>query len=75
MTISKSFKVGQIAIDICNPFGLDGTLTLSVVYALDCEILGYGGVAINGTIQADESIKPDNSRGPLHDINHGFTGL
>lgn len=62
---SKSLKVGQKAIAIGNPFGLDHTMTAGVVSALNRKIKGFGGVSIRGMIQTDASVNPGNSGGPL----------
>ncbi|MDF1760424.1 MAG: trypsin-like peptidase domain-containing protein [Coxiellaceae bacterium] len=72
---SKNLQVGQIAIAIGNPFGLDETLTEGVVSALDREIFGYGGVEISGMIQTDASINPGNSGGPLIDSRGRLIGM
>ena len=58
-------EVGQKALAIGNPFGLDHTLTVGVISALGREMVGYGGVTIHGMIQTDASINPGNSGGPL----------
>jgi len=57
--------VGQKALAIGNPFGLDHTLTTGVISALGREIVGFGGVTIRDMIQTDASINPGNSGGPL----------
>lgn len=75
MANSEGLRVGQIAIAIGNPFGLDETLTEGVISALDREIFGYGGVAINGMIQTDASINPGNSGGPLLDSRGRLIGM
>ena len=58
-------EVGQKAIAIGNPFGLDHTLTVGVVSALGREVMGIGGVTIRDMIQTDAAINPGNSGGPL----------
>lgn len=67
--------VGQKAIAIGNPFGLDHTLTTGVVSALDREIVGFGNVTIRGMIQTDASINPGNSGGPLIDSAGRLLGM
>ncbi len=67
--------VGQTAIAIGNPFGLDHTLTVGVVSALDREVRGYGGVTIPNMIQTDASINPGNSGGPLLDRRGRLIGM
>src|SRR5690606_3446758 len=57
--------VGQKALAIGNPFGLDHTLTTGVISALGREVLGFGRVTIRDMIQTDASINPGNSGGPL----------
>ena len=67
--------VGQTAIAIGNPFGLDHTLTTGVVSALGREVQGYGGVTIRDMIQTDASINPGNSGGPLIDSGGYLIGM
>ncbi len=62
---SKDLQVGQLALAIGNPFGLDRTLTVGVVSALDREIRALTGRRISGVIQTDAAINPGNSGGPL----------
>lgn len=68
-------QVGQTAIAIGNPFGLDHTLTVGVVSALGRDVPGYGGVTIRGMIQTDASINPGNSGGPLLDSGGLLVGM
>ncbi len=65
--ISDDFPivVGQKAIAIGNPFGLDHSLTVGVVSALEREINAMSGLKIMGVIQTDAAINPGNSGGPL----------
>ena len=67
--------VGQTAIAIGNPFGLDHTLTVGVVSALGREMRGYGGVTIRNMVQTDASINPGNSGGPLLDRQGHLLGM
>jgi S1-C subfamily serine protease len=62
---SSKLEVGQKALAIGNPFGLDHTLTVGIVSALGREVKGFGGVTIRDMIQTDASINPGNSGGPL----------
>ncbi|RMH00123.1 MAG: PDZ domain-containing protein [Deltaproteobacteria bacterium] len=67
--------VGQKAIAIGNPFGLDHTLTVGVVSALGREVRGIGGVTIRDMIQTDAAINPGNSGGPLLDSQGRLIGM
>ena len=67
--------VGQKAIAIGNPFGLDHTLTVGVISALGRYVPGVGGVNIRDMIQTDASINPGNSGGPLLDSAGRLIGL
>ncbi len=71
----RKLEVGQKAIAIGNPFGLDHTLTTGVVSALDREVNGYGGVTIRDMVQTDASINPGNSGGPLIDSSGLLIGM
>jgi len=67
--------VGQKAIAIGNPFGLDHTLTTGVVSAIGRQVLGAGGVTIRDMIQTDAAINPGNSGGPLLDSSGALIGM
>jgi S1-C subfamily serine protease len=67
--------VGQKALAIGNPFGLDHSLTVGIVSALDREVVGFGGVTIRDMIQTDASINPGNSGGPLLDSAGRLIGM
>jgi S1-C subfamily serine protease len=68
-------EVGQKAIAIGNPFGLDQTLTTGVVSALGREVKGIGGVTIRDMVQTDAAINPGNSGGPLLDSAGHLIGM
>jgi S1-C subfamily serine protease len=72
---SSDLKVGQFAMAIGNPFGLDQTLTTGVVSALGREIKSLTGVAIRGVVQTDAAINPGNSGGPLLDSSGRLIGV
>lgn len=62
---SKSLLVGQIAMAIGNPFGLDHSISKGIISALGRKIDGIGGVKIHDIIQTDAAINQGNSGGPL----------
>jgi S1-C subfamily serine protease len=62
---SDGLKVGQRAIAIGNPFGLEGTLTTGVISALGRTLPADSLFAIPEVIQTDAAINPGNSGGPL----------
>jgi S1-C subfamily serine protease len=62
---SASLRVGQRAIAIGNPFGLDRTLTVGVVSALGRPLQIDRDAYIFNVIQTDAAINPGNSGGPL----------
>jgi S1-C subfamily serine protease len=72
---SRELIVGQKALAIGNPFGLDHTITEGIISALDRRIQGIGGVSIHGMIQTDCSINPGNSGGPLLDSSGKVVGM
>lgn len=72
---SHNLKVGQTALAIGNPFGLDQTLTTGVVSALGREIKSLTGRPIRDVIQTDAAINPGNSGGPLLDSNGKLIGV
>lgn len=72
---SSRLQVGQKAVAIGSPFGLDQTLTQGVVSALGRSIPGIGGVQIRDMIQTDASINPGNSGGPLLDSRGYLLGM
>ena len=72
---SSDLRVGQKVLAIGNPFGLDQTLTVGVVSAMDREIEAVNGRTIMGVIQTDAAINPGNSGGPLLDSHGRLIGI
>ena len=71
---SDEVKVGDWAIAIGNPFGLDKTFTVGVVSATarrDVDMMGGS----QSHIQTDASINPGNSGGPLINIRGEVVGI
>jgi Do/DeqQ family serine protease len=71
---SSSLKVGEFAIAVGNPFGLESTVTLGVVSATGrtAEPEMEGG---DEFIQTDASINPGNSGGPLLNSRGEVVGI
>jgi 2-alkenal reductase len=78
---STSVKVGQVAVAIGNPFGLENTMTVGIVSALGRSLPSTQGSANGGTysipdiIQTDASINPGNSGGPLVNDQGALIGV
>ncbi len=62
---SSRVRVGDTAIAIGNPFGLDRTATAGIISGLGRHIRAPNGVEIDSVIQTDAPINPGNSGGPL----------
>jgi S1-C subfamily serine protease len=61
---TEDVRVGQTAVALGSPFGLDQTVTAGIVSALDRAVDNDQGVAVN-MIQTDAPINPGNSGGAL----------
>jgi S1-C subfamily serine protease len=72
---SNDLQIGQSAIAIGSPFGLQGTLTTGIVSALHRQIQSPSGAVIDGAIQTDAAINPGNSGGPLLDSHGRVIGI
>lgn len=75
MGASRDLQVGQKVFAIGNPFGLDQTLTVGIVSALNREIDASNGRTIRGVVQTDAAINPGNSGGPLLDSAGRLIGV
>ena len=70
---SDKLEVGQWAIAIGNPFGLDRTLTVGVISATGRSNMGIE--TYENFIQTDASINPGNSGGPLLNVYGEVIGI
>ncbi len=69
---SDKLRVGQLAIAIGNPYGLERTVTVGVISALRRTI---GITQYESFIQTDAAINPGNSGGPLVNIKGEVIGI
>jgi putative serine protease PepD len=72
---SRTVQVGDVAIAIGNPFGLDRTATEGIVSATNRQIQSPNGFQIDSVIQTDAPINPGNSGGPLLDDSGHVMGV
>ena len=70
---SDRLRVGQWAIAIGNPFGLDRTVTVGIISATGRTHVGVA--TYEAFIQTDASINPGNSGGPLLNLDGGVVGI
>ncbi len=73
---SDQIKVGDWAIAVGNPFGLENTVTLGIISNLNRNVsqLGIYDKRFN-LIQTDAAINPGNSGGPLLNANGEVVGI
>ena len=80
---STQLRVGQFAVAIGNPFGLEGSMSFGIVSALGRSLptsssaLGMGGPSytIPDIIQTDAPVNPGNSGGVLLDLQGNLIGV
>ncbi len=66
-------EVGQLAIAVGSPWGLQGTVTAGIISAVDQSI--PSGASARAVLQTDAAINPGNSGGPLVDREGRVLGI
>jgi len=75
---SEAVRVGDVAIAIGAPLGLDGTVTSGIISALDRPVTAgqqQADLSYINAIQTDAAINPGNSGGPLLDARGAVIGI
>jgi len=72
---SEQVRVGDLAVAIGNPFGLDRTVTAGIVSAVQRDIQAPNGYTIDHVIQTDAALNHGNSGGPLLDARADVIGV
>jgi S1-C subfamily serine protease len=72
---SDSLKVGELAIAIGNPLGLQATVTVGVISALRRTLRGEAGRLIEDVVQTDAALNPGNSGGALVGADGSVVGV
>ncbi len=67
-------EVGQTAVALGSPYGLEQTVTAGVISATDRAVTGPDGM-VQIAIQTDAPINPGNSGGPLADLRGQVIGV
>jgi putative serine protease PepD len=72
---SREVQIGDLAIAIGNPLGLDRTATEGIISAIQRSIQSPNGFEIDNVLQTDAPINPGNSGGPLLDASGHVIGV
>jgi S1-C subfamily serine protease len=75
MSASDEIRVGQRAIAIGNPFGLDWTMTIGVVSSVGRPLQLSDSRILYDVVQTDAAINPGNSGGPLLNARGELIGV
>lgn len=74
---SDGLKIGELAIAIGNPLGLEyqRSVTAGIISGLNRSIIIEGGITLDDLVQTDASINPGNSGGPLVNASGQVIGI
>jgi serine protease Do len=72
---SDTLKVGQKAIAMGNPFGLEFSVTEGIISATGRDFQGSSGNLATNVIQTDAAVNPGNSGGPLLNSSGEVIGI
>jgi len=72
---SDALQVGDAALAIGSPFGLQGSFTAGIISGLNRSSTAPTGRALTGMIQTDAPINPGNSGGALLDAHGQLIGI
>jgi S1-C subfamily serine protease len=73
LALDEELRVGQMAVAVGSPWGLQGTVTAGIISAVN-QSVPSGGTA-RSLIQTDAAINPGNSGGPLVDREGRVLGI
>jgi putative serine protease PepD len=73
LALNDPLQVGQTAVAIGSPFGLEQTVTAGIVSAVDRAMQTTNGA--EDMVQTDAPINPGNSGGPLADLSGRVIGI
>lgn len=74
LAVDAPLQVGQTAVALGSPYGLENTVTAGVLSATDRAMVGSDGI-VRTVIQTDAPINPGNSGGPLADLQGQVIGI
>jgi putative serine protease PepD len=72
---SRDVQIGDLAVAIGNPLGLERTATEGIISAIGRSIQSPNGFSIDNVLQTDAPINPGNSGGPLLDASAHVIGV
>jgi S1-C subfamily serine protease len=75
LTDMSQVQVGEYAFALGTPLGLEGSVTMGIVSAINREVPGGGSLGTLDLIQTDAAISPGNSGGALADARARVIGI
>ena len=75
LAVGVAPQVGQLAVAIGSPFGLEQTVTSGIVSAVNRTLVNPDGQTVSNVLQTDAPINPGNSGGALADREGRVIGI